>query len=108
MVSKAREDFPEPETPVTTVMALCGTSKSIFLRLCTRAPRTTIFSWADSDMRQATRTSGSRRTRGGQTACFQRKARNLHYKLNPNRYLSGEPQPVLLRIFGCRVGTIWP
>src|SRR5690242_17882868 len=44
MVSKASEDLPEPETPVTTVSALCGTSKSMFLRLCTRAPRTTMLS----------------------------------------------------------------
>src|ERR1700682_3133916 len=51
MVSKAREDFPDPETPVTTVMALCGTSKSMFLRLWTRAPRTTIFSLADTVIR---------------------------------------------------------
>src|SRR6267143_2428386 len=40
MVSKAGEDFPEPLTPVTTVMALCGISTLIFLRLWTRAPRT--------------------------------------------------------------------
>src|SRR6266849_263050 len=40
MVSKAREDFPEPLTPVTTVMALCGISTLMFLRLWTRAPRT--------------------------------------------------------------------
>src|ERR1700686_1289914 len=48
MVSKAREDLPDPETPVTTVMALWGTSKSMFLRLWTRAPRTTIFSLAET------------------------------------------------------------
>src|SRR6266851_7099563 len=40
MVSKARDDFPEPLTPVTTVMASCGISTLIFLRLWTRAPRT--------------------------------------------------------------------
>src|SRR5258708_24734036 len=40
MVSKAREDFPEPLTPVTTVMALCGVSTLMVLRLWTRAPRT--------------------------------------------------------------------
>ncbi len=40
MVSKARLDFPDPETPVTTVMALWGISKLIFLRLWTRAPET--------------------------------------------------------------------
>src|SRR5450432_1122388 len=44
MVSNASEDFPEPETPVTTVKELWGTSKSIFLRLWTRAPRTTMLS----------------------------------------------------------------
>src|SRR5439155_3255876 len=40
MVSKASEDFPEPLRAVTTVMALCGISTLIFLRLWTRAPRT--------------------------------------------------------------------
>src|SRR5712692_3675892 len=40
MVSNAREDFPEPLTPVTTVMALCGISTLMFFRLWTRAPRT--------------------------------------------------------------------
>src|SRR5215470_13192957 len=44
MVSKASEDFPEPETPVTTVSALCGISTSMSLRLCTRAPRTMMLS----------------------------------------------------------------
>ena len=42
MVSKARLDFPDPETPVTTVMALWGISKLMFFRLCTRAPETTM------------------------------------------------------------------
>src|SRR5712664_3797231 len=40
MVSKASEDFPEPLTPVTTVMALCGIATLMFLRLWTRAPQT--------------------------------------------------------------------
>src|SRR5215472_14597301 len=40
MVSNASEDLPEPLTPVTTVMALCGTSTVTFFRLWTRAPRT--------------------------------------------------------------------
>jgi hypothetical protein len=39
MVSKARDDLPEPLTPVTTVMALWGTSTLTFLRLWTRALR---------------------------------------------------------------------
>src|SRR5229473_6927870 len=40
MVSNASEDFPEPLTPVTTVIALWGISTLMFLRLWTRAPRT--------------------------------------------------------------------
>src|SRR5215472_12004719 len=40
MVSNASEDLPEPLTPVTTVMALCGISRVMFFRLWTRAPRT--------------------------------------------------------------------
>ena len=43
-MSNASEDFPDPDTPVTTVSALCGMSTSMFLRLCVRAPRTTILS----------------------------------------------------------------
>src|SRR6266478_4246770 len=41
MVSKAREDLPEPERPVMTVRELRGISTLMFLRLCWRAPRTT-------------------------------------------------------------------
>src|SRR3990172_11924440 len=39
MVSKAREDFPDPETPVMTTSFPRGISISIDLRLCSRAPR---------------------------------------------------------------------
>ncbi len=41
MVSKASEDFPEPDNPVKTIMAFRGKSSETFLRLCSRAPRTT-------------------------------------------------------------------
>ena len=37
-VSKAKEDFPEPETPVMTMSFLLGMDTSIFLRLCILAP----------------------------------------------------------------------
>src|SRR6266436_6875132 len=43
MVSKAREDLPDPERPVITVRELRGISTLMFLRLCWRAPRTTSF-----------------------------------------------------------------
>lgn len=40
MVSKASEDFPEPERPVITVSELRGIATVTFFRLCWRAPRT--------------------------------------------------------------------
>src|ERR1700727_404069 len=40
MVSKASEDLPEPERPVNTTSRSRGISRSISLRLCSRAPRT--------------------------------------------------------------------
>src|SRR5215469_16097811 len=43
MVSKASEDLPEPERPVSTVSVSRGISTSTFFRLCSRAPRMTMF-----------------------------------------------------------------
>src|SRR5215472_5077709 len=40
MVSKASDDLPEPESPVITTSRSRGISTSMFLRLCSRAPRT--------------------------------------------------------------------
>src|ERR1044071_4132126 len=40
MVSKARLDLPEPDSPVITMSWLRGISTEIFFRLCTRAPCT--------------------------------------------------------------------
>src|SRR5215470_18870813 len=42
MVSNARLDFPDPESPVTTTRLSRGISSETFFRLCTRAPRTAI------------------------------------------------------------------
>src|SRR5271165_3811845 len=42
MVSKAREDLPEPDRPVKTTSLSRGMVRSTFLRLCSRAPRMTI------------------------------------------------------------------
>src|ERR1700690_2850600 len=46
MVSKARDDLPEPDRPVITTSRSRGISTSMFLRLCSRAPLTTILSIA--------------------------------------------------------------
>src|SRR3954470_21391825 len=40
MVSNARDDFPDPLSPVITVSVLRGISTLMFFRLCWRAPRT--------------------------------------------------------------------
>src|SRR5258708_25800753 len=40
MVSKASEDLPEPERTVNTTSLSRGMTRSTFLRLCSRAPRT--------------------------------------------------------------------
>src|SRR6266849_11108626 len=42
MVSNAKLDLPEPESPVTTMSLSRGISSEMFLRLCTRAPCTAI------------------------------------------------------------------
>jgi hypothetical protein len=47
MVSKASDDFPDPETPLTTVSFPWGISQEMFFRLCVRAPRMTIASFAE-------------------------------------------------------------
>src|ERR1041384_2456220 len=40
MVSNASDDLPEPESPVMTVSRFRGIATEMFLRLCSRAPRT--------------------------------------------------------------------
>jgi hypothetical protein len=42
IVSNTSDDFPEPETPVKTVILRRGMSTEMFLRLFSRAPRTWI------------------------------------------------------------------
>src|SRR5437879_5989025 len=44
MVSNAREDLPDPERPVMTVSRFRGIATEMFLRLCSRAPRTRRYS----------------------------------------------------------------
>src|SRR3954447_10632172 len=47
MVSKASDDLPEPDRPVMTTSASRGSSTVTSLRLCSRAPATTMDSWRD-------------------------------------------------------------
>src|SRR5215208_5996015 len=47
MVSKASDDLPEPDRPVMTTSESRGSSTVTSLRLCSRAPATTIDSWRD-------------------------------------------------------------
>src|SRR4051812_50138123 len=39
MVSKASDDLPDPDRPVSTTSLSRGRSRSMFFRLCSRAPR---------------------------------------------------------------------
>src|SRR5690349_2126353 len=59
MVSNASDDFPEPESPVITVRRLRGIETETFLRLCSRAPRTTRYSWAIAPKGTRSRARGS-------------------------------------------------
>lgn len=43
-VSEAREDFPEPDSPVITISLSRGSVRSMFFRLWVRAPRISILS----------------------------------------------------------------
>src|SRR2546422_4118883 len=56
MVSNASDDLPEPDNPVMTVRLLRGISTVMFLRLCSRAPRTINASLED---RKSTRLNSS-------------------------------------------------
>src|SRR4051794_10226391 len=47
MVSKASDDLPEPESPVITTSESRGSSTSTSLRLCSRAPVTTMEFWRE-------------------------------------------------------------
>ena len=44
MVSNAIDDFPEPETPVKTVILRLGMRRETFFRLFSRAPRISMYS----------------------------------------------------------------
>ena len=52
MVSKASEDLPEPERPVTTVSVLRGIATLMSRRLCWRAPRTVMWVIAMVEVRE--------------------------------------------------------
>src|SRR5579885_3618264 len=54
MVSKASEDLPDPDTPVTTVRVLWSTVTSMFLRLWTLRQRATMLS-VDISTQETTR-----------------------------------------------------
>src|ERR1700742_318124 len=47
MVSNASDDLPEPERPVMTVSESRGSATVTFLRLCSRAPVTTMEFWRE-------------------------------------------------------------
>ena len=46
MVSKAKEDFPEPESPVMVTNSFLGILTLMFLRLCSLAPYISMYSFS--------------------------------------------------------------
>src|SRR5829696_492463 len=61
MVSKARLDLPDPESPVNTIRRSRGSSTVMFLRLCSRAPRTEIVGcWVRGAIRPLTLAANTR------------------------------------------------
>src|SRR5215472_12565948 len=63
MVSNASEDLPEPDSPVITTRLSRGRSTSMFLRLCSRAPRIRINCCMQMNLARLVRS----RHRGGAT-----------------------------------------
>src|SRR5690606_17162706 len=74
MVSKASDDLPEPDRPVITIRLLRGRSRSMFLRLCSRAPRMEIF--LSSLMNE-----GSRKVRHRSATCAAPGLRGVNYPI---------------------------
>src|SRR5580698_4104927 len=83
MVSKASEDLPEPETPLTTVSLPWGISQEMFFRLWVRAPRITIASFAEVNGKAPERKLDGPvyRPEG-----LKAQSSNLHYKLSASDF----------------------
>src|ERR1051326_582333 len=65
MVSKASDDFPEPERPVKTTSLSRGIERVTFLRLCSRAPRMGIWSVGIRSVRCPLLSCNRKRAAGG-------------------------------------------
>jgi hypothetical protein len=65
VVLKTREDLPEPDTPVNTVIRCLGISSETFLRLSSRVPRILIEPYITSLIQMAERSAKDRRARHG-------------------------------------------
>src|SRR5690349_13664583 len=97
MVSKARLDLPEPESPVTTMSLSRGISREMFLRLCTRAP------WIAIVVRAAVLELIMDLHEGGTAnlGCSRASGRLVTSRLRPGRPIENRPQaeslPYMLR-----------
>src|SRR6202034_2755222 len=67
MVSKAREGFPQPDSPVKTISRSRGRSRETSWRLCSRAPRTTKRSAIRAGYRWGVSPRSDRRVDAGRT-----------------------------------------
>src|SRR3954454_11705848 len=77
MVSNASDDLPEPESPVMTTSESRGSSTVTSLRLCSRAPETTMEFWRE-DIRAPFSLRGARTEKANRRSRRPLGARNSH------------------------------
>src|SRR4051794_38412609 len=104
MVSKASDDLPEPDSPVSTTSRSRGRSRSMFLRLCSRAPR--MERYLLSMMAPARRTPALQRSQRfvGRLPPDDRIDRDILVEIRPMHALAAPDQAPIAALRGGRLG----
>src|SRR5438105_11601727 len=100
MVSKASDDLPEPDRPVMTTSRSLGRVRSMFFRLCCRAPRISILSSGIWVFRTGYRTGTSVPSGAARPVKYGRVSRRgggLSWHLEPVQPRAVVPQDLALR-----------
>src|SRR5215210_5783737 len=97
MVSKARLDLPEPDRPVITISELRGSLRCRSLRLCSRAPDTTISPLGFTRITSVEPKTDRTRVRFAQIAGFETRVTGDALRLHDPLCLRCRIQPRLLR-----------
>src|SRR5208337_1563192 len=109
MVSKTREDLPDPDTPVKNVIFLLGIVRETFFRLFSRAPLISMYSCVTfssrhttADRRPPARCARRRATRGRSESGALRRSKDLHELCLP---VAVEPSKVRDPLDGLLLGV---